>query len=300
MRRSLNFIIVIILLVFVGSNSPAEMGQWWSEEGVEPFALTADSPIYSSFPGGLVIDWQRKVAISTGRAALTGPMTVENREQLKKIAENDALERLAALIGLVRFDGFTRLSDITDQALTLQNNIPKLIKKSNRITHEKVRENSGILEITVEFNLNGKSGLSGTLFPSYLTTLPPPPSSENYSSSTGEGCTGLIIDASNLGIEGGLAPNIVSEDGTNIYSLKKGLDKSKLIIKGFVDYALSGSHSTNEVSRAGENPLTISAKSKLKSPYNCDIVISDEDAAKVVDADRSSGFLKKLNVVILL
>ena len=277
------------------------MGEWWEEEGVPPITNTSDSSILTSYPGGLVIDWQRKVAISTGRAAISGPMTVQNRENIKKLALNQALDQLSDMIGLLRIDSFTRLADLIDKDFALRDDISGLIRKSYRIVHEKVLKNEGILETTVEFDLAGKKGLSGTLFPDLLQTLPSPtPSASKEISANEEIYTGLIIDASGLGIEGGLAPKIVTPDGKEIYCLRRDTDRSALINSGFIDYSPASSDASEEVGRAGENPLMITAEKKVKGAYNCDIVIASDDAEKIADADRKFGFLNKTKVVILL
>lgn len=294
-------LISTLFLAFFSCVSAAEIGQWWSELGAPPLNSTEDSPLISSYPDGLTIDWQRKTVMTAGRAAITGPMTVENRGKIKKLAENQALENLIDSIGMVRIDGFTRLSDLYSKNLTLSDDIAKLIRKTYRVVYEKVYRNENILEITVEFDLAGKGGLSGTLMPKLLAGLPSPSSSPSPSPTPSpESFTGLVIDASGLGVEGGLSPKIYSKDGREIFSLPRNTDKSALINYGVADYAPVLDSSSREAARAGENPLSVTAVSKLKSPYNCDIVISSEDADKVIKADASSNFLRRLKVVILL
>lgn len=304
------FVILIAFIAIPLSGSYAEVGMWWGEEGEFPFIETADSPIFTSYPGGLVIDWQRKVAIVSGRSSVSGPMTLENRSKILKSAVDQAFNKLANTIGLIRVDGFTRLSDLMDNDFALRGKVLDLIRKSYRIVREKVYKTEGMLEVTIEFDLAGKKGLSGTLFPAYLgklfasslpdrqagpTPLPAPPSQI-----TSEAYSGLIVDASDLGIEGGLAPRILSEDGSEIFSIRKGVDKSALITSGCVDYALASTQTSEEVFRAGDSPLIIPALKKLKSTYDCDIVIASSEAENIRQADKSGGFLRKLKVVILL
>jgi hypothetical protein len=300
LKKIVIFIGICIAILLCGL-SFAQVGSWWEEEGALPFAENTDSPLLTSYPGGLIVDWQRKVAISTGRAAVSGPMTLQNREKIKKLAEKQALNNLIENFGKVRFDGFSRLSDIVKDKFALKGSLTNLINKTYRIVHEKVHNDEGVLEVSIAFNLSGKAGLSGTLFPSYLSELPsPPPPPDEPVNGSPEAYSGLIIDASELGVEGGLSPTVYSEDGIKVYSLRRDIDKGALITDGYVDYVSIANHSKEDVSRAGENPLIISAKRKLKSPYNCDIVVSREDARTILEADSASNFLRKLKVVILL
>jgi len=302
MRNKITVLITLcVIFLLFGSVFAEEIGEWWKEEGEAPFTITSDSPLLSSYPGGLVVDWGRKAAIMTGSSAVSGPMTVENREKIRKLAENRALDGLITSIGLVRVNSFTKLSDLLDNKYGLRASISDLIRKTHRIVHEKVYKDAGVFEITIEFDLSSKRGLSGTLISVLLSDLESPtPSVPKAFAETSEAYTGLIVDASGLGIEGGLCPTIVSDDGREIYSLKRDIDKSAFITDGFSDYVLAESQSSEEVSRAGSNPLLIGAKNKLKGPYDCDIVIPSSEAEKMIEADRSSGFLKKLKVVILL
>lgn len=300
MKKALISVLIFVVLGAFAALFAAEIGEWWAKEGEPPYQDGADSPLLASYPGGLVVDWGRKVAIIKGRVGLNGPLSVENREKLKQTALYDAVDSLLLTLGLVRYDGFTRIADLYDRYLSLQSDMNKLVKKTYRTVCEKVYEKENMLEITFEFDLVGKKGLSGLIFPIVLGDAPSPISYEGSSAPSPEIFSGLIVDASNLGVEGGLSPNIYDEKGNKVYSLTKGINKSALILGGLQDYAISTFATQEEVARAGANPLCITAKSRLKSPFGCDIVISNVDAEKIRAADAASGFIKDLKVVILL
>lgn len=299
MKKHLQIAILLALMMFTIGTVFAEVDEWWTEIGASPIPQNADSPLIKAFPSGLIVDWQRKVAVTTGRSAISGPMTVENREKIRRSAESQALKTLIDSIGLVRIDGFTKLSDLFDNNAALKSDVATLIKKTYRIVHEKVYKDEGVLEIAIEFYLAGKAGLGGTVFPRLLSELPSAPS-PTPSTSTNEGYTGLIIDASGLGVEGGLCPKIYSEDGREISSLTREKNRSTLITSGMVDYGPATAFTSNETARAGENPLNIIASKRMKSPYGCDIVIASSEAEEMIKANRSGNFLKDLRVVILL
>jgi len=279
----------------------AEVDEWWTEVGSSPIDPASDSPLIVTYPSGLTIDWQSKVAITTGSSAITGPMTIENRDKISGLAEENALKTMINAIGTLRVDGFTTLSDLFSNDPVLQDDVDSLIKKAHRIIHEKVLKEEAVLEVTIEMPLTGKAGLGGTVFPKLLPKLPSssptPPASPEISS---QNYTGLVIDASGLGITGGLSPKIYSEDGTEIFALSRNKDKSILITSGMADYALVTSMGSELVQRAGDNPLNVTATKRMKSPYGCDIVISSFEAEKILKADKASNILKELKAVILL
>ena len=102
--------------------------------------------------------------------------------------------------------------------------------------------------------------------------------------------TGLIIDCRGLNLSKAIAPAIKSVDGTEIYAYKN-LGYQAAVDNGMVEYS-----STLETSRAGSSPLIIKA---TKISGACDVVVSAQDADKILSANKSAKFLNNCLVVLV-
>lgn len=116
----------------------------------------------------------------------------------------------------------------------------------------------------------------------------------------GSGYTGLVIDARGSGLVRTFCPVIYDTNGRSIYGVHN-VDKDYAISHGIVEYA--GDAGTLQVvelgaSRAGGNPLIIKIVSLRERATNkCDVVISAEDADKILIENQRSGMLMKYAVV---
>ena len=88
-----------------------------------------------------------------------------------------------------------------------------------------------------------------------------------------------------------MLPKIESISGEKIYAFEQ-VSRQTVVSRGMVTYADSMESGVN---RAGSNPLKITAN----MVNNCDIVISDEDADKILLANQATNFLKNCLVVIV-
>lgn len=112
--------------------------------------------------------------------------------------------------------------------------------------------------------------------------------------------TGIIIDAKNSALVRTYCPAIFDTNGRAIYGVHN-VDKDYAISKGVVEYA-EGSEQWNNVglgnSRAGRNPLTIKiVKLRERCANQCDVVISVEDADKILIENQRSHILDNYAVV---
>jgi Protein of unknown function, DUF400. len=109
--------------------------------------------------------------------------------------------------------------------------------------------------------------------------------------------TGVVIDARGLGAESTFSPRIYDESGRIVYG-NLYIDPDLAIKQGMVDYAPFETlvqEAEQGRSRAGNYPIIVKAVS-LKD-NNCNVVISNSDAEKILLANQSNGFLRKLAVV---
>ena len=114
------------------------------------------------------------------------------------------------------------------------------------------------------------------------------------------GYTGVIVDASGLGLEATFSPAILDTNGRVVYGIANA-DKNVVIIKGMVDYASAVEEATVG-SRAGDNPLVVKAvevKGGKNSINKVNVVVSVEDADRILLANEKSGMLDNLAVVFV-
>lgn len=114
------------------------------------------------------------------------------------------------------------------------------------------------------------------------------------------GYTGVIVDASGLGLEATFSPAILDTNGRVVYGIAN-VDKNVVISKGMVDYASAVEEATVG-SRAGDNPLVVKAvevKGGKNSINKVNVVVSVEDADRILLANEKSGMLDNLAVVFV-
>lgn len=108
--------------------------------------------------------------------------------------------------------------------------------------------------------------------------------------------TAVIVDCRGLGIQAVMSPKIYDTRGREVYGTLH-VDIDYAIETGIVGYprnvreALTGK-------RAGERPLIVRAI-QAKDQYKIDVVISTEDAKRILTANERDNFLEKCRVILL-
>lgn len=115
--------------------------------------------------------------------------------------------------------------------------------------------------------------------------------------STDEPYTSVIFDTTGYQLDRCMSPKIRRIDGSEVWGTMK-VDQNILIERGIASYATS-MDSALDNSRCGKNPLVIRAIGRAGGRFNSDPVISDEDAQVLLSENKKSGFLDKLNVIII-
>ena len=108
--------------------------------------------------------------------------------------------------------------------------------------------------------------------------------------------TSVIVDCRGLGIQAVMSPKIYDTRGREVYGTLH-VDIDYAIETGIVGYprnvreALTGK-------RAGERPLIVRAL-RAKDQFKIDVVISSEDARRILAANERSNFLEQCRVILL-
>ncbi len=109
--------------------------------------------------------------------------------------------------------------------------------------------------------------------------------------------TGLIVDARGTGAKPAMVPLLVDESGKEVYG-SVFVSREYAVQQGVCMYASALAH-PEQRARVGQNPLVVKGLRTFVD-RNCDIVISNTDAAKLMDVSANLGFLKQCRVMIIL
>ncbi|TGJ98546.1 hypothetical protein EHQ53_02145 [Leptospira langatensis] len=142
--------------------------------------------------------------------------------------------------------------------------------------------------------LKGKKGI--------LTHITLPYASEQFPESypiqnPADAYTGLIVDARHLNVEPALFSEIRDEDGIGIYS-PFFVKKSSIVNYGYIRYFSKPKEAMRE-EVAGVKPLFTTALG-MSGKLGADLVISNEDAEKILASPKSREALLKGRVIVLL
>lgn len=103
-------------------------------------------------------------------------------------------------------------------------------------------------------------------------------------------CTGIVIDCRGLNLSTAVTPTIKSVGGRDIYAYKN-LGYQVAVGQGMVEYS-----SDLNSPRAGSSPMVIKA---VRISGACDVVVSDEDADRILKANESTNVLGNCAVVLV-
>jgi len=116
-----------------------------------------------------------------------------------------------------------------------------------------------------------------------------------------DACTCLIVDGTGYKLDKCMSPKVVRSDGTVIWgTFAKLTDEQYDIIQdsGMVAYAATVEEAKTNA-RAGLRPLVVKALSSRGTRVQSDLVVSDEDAVKILSEDARGAFLAKFRVIFV-
>ncbi len=242
------------------------------------------------------IDWNKNVITVTGMGVpAQGTHAAQARITARRAAMVDAYRQLAEIVEGVNIDAETTVVQ------AMANDIVKAkvqgVIKGAQIIEENVTSDGGY-EVVMQMPLFGAGGLAEAVIerPERIEPFPPPkPSpSTTVTITVRGGYTGLIIDCRGLRkhINPVMSPVIKNADDEKIYGYKN-IDPDFVNEYGMVSYAKS----MNEASRAGSNPLIVTAIDL--ADHNANPVVSVEDANLILSENQVSHFLDDTAVVFL-
>ena len=116
-----------------------------------------------------------------------------------------------------------------------------------------------------------------------------PPSTQIY--------TGLIVDASGLGVQPAMAPKILNEDGKEVYGTGF-VSREYAVQMGVAGYSKDIEKAKLD-ERVTDNPFVIKGL-KVSGTNKTDIIISNADAANLHSVSENLAFMQKCRVIIIV
>jgi hypothetical protein len=254
------------------------------------------------------IDYGNRTIQATGIGFI--PSNVINAGQARRsamrIAKQDALRQLIEIVNGVNVTSETTISGaMFDDVIKTQ--VQGAIRGARRVGQPTYLSDTSV-EVIYEVSMNDISRVllpmaekAPTLNYNDVNTSAPSSgtasSSEATSSQTSGGVTGIIIDATGLGLRPAMSPRILNQDGSVLYGPGQ-YSRDYAASNGVVGYAKSLDQAKGD-SRVQGNPLVLRASSASGSS-SADVIISNTDSGALSTADASAGLLKNCRVMFVL
>lgn len=225
----------------------------------------------------------------------------------RRAAIVDAQRRLVEIIKGVQIDADTLMQDLIIQSDTVKTRVSAAITGAQIVDEGTNADGSYYVRMRVP--LYGASQSLAAALPELgqngAPLVPPEASPSQFSQEDIRAVrsmryTGVIIDASGLGLAPTFSPVLYDTDGRAVYGVKN-VSSDVAIARGMVGYSDTLDDAAGG-GRAGDNPLIVRAESvrggkNSANPVNA--VISVEDADRILLANQSEEFLPQGAVVFV-
>ena len=222
----------------------------------------------------------------------------------RRAAVVEAQRNLLETVKDVAIDSETNVEMSMTLNDTIHSEISGVIRGARVIDEEYIPED-GIYRVTMSVPMYGVGSLGQVVFDNVIgnnqkVPVPAPSPAYNPSTQLNGNYTGLVIRARGAGLVRTFCPAIYDTSGSAIYGVYN-VDKKYAIDYGVVGYA-QGPQGWDKVrmgtSRAGSNPLVVDIiEVRQRVANKCDVVISVEDADRILAENRYSHFLDNYAVM---
>jgi len=261
-----------------------------------PAMVWAQDEVVQQFNNGS-INWSsgRVTAVGIGAPPAQPTNMAQARAMARRAAITVARRNLLEITQGVQVDSMTLVKDFVVKSDIVRTSVQGVVRNAQVV--DTAYMSDGSVEVTIVMDMGGE-------FASVI--LPPPPvMPEGYPGPmppTGaempeQVFTGLVIDARGLGTRPAMAPKVLDENGQELYGSAM-VDREYAVKQGMVGYA-KDLNAAQGNSRVTDRPITVKAL-RTSGPAKCDVVISNNDAAKLTAAAENLSFLQKCRVMVVL
>ena len=254
------------------------------------------------------INWSKGDVTAIGVGYPPEEMGMRGNSIARRAAMVDAQRNLLEITKGVQIDAETTVENLTVSSDVVNSKVQGLLKGAQ--IFEEGNLDDGGYYVKMRIALYGSTNsLASVAMAEYAKDIQPQEFAEVEDTELSKkevkqvkkaGYTGVIVDASGLGLEATFSPAILDTNGRVVYGIAN-VDKDVVINKGMVDYANVVEDATVG-SRAGNNPLVVKAvevKGGKNSINKVNVVVSVEDADRILLANEKSGMLDNLAVVFV-
>jgi hypothetical protein len=240
------------------------------------------------------IDWANGVAEAVGLACPRKNQSnpAQGRALAKREAENFAKENLLNLIKEMRIDSENSVGHYMDRPNFPATDLSALLRRAE-VVERSFLEN-GCVKTVVAISVAGS--FAELILPKSILTIStiqhPPQESRKE-----EGFSGLVVDCRGLAVKPAMVPVILDEDGNVIYG-SAYISREHAVRTGVASYLKDLAAAQNNT-RVAPRGLTVKAI-KVPKGKDSDVVISNDDGAKITRNPTNLGFLQKGRVLIVL
>ena len=207
---------------------------------------------------------------------------------MRRIARMDAYRYLAEEVDNLYVTSVSTVRNMRDLYDQINARVEALLRGIRPISE--TRERDGSFHAIVRLPLYGanQSLASAVLDENVVVEDFPKPKFTNLRSEITY--TGLVVDCRGKNLSTAITPTIKSVGGTEIYAYRN-VGYQNAVERGMVEYSANLNSA-----RAGNSPLVVTAVSISGA---CDVIVSDEDADKILAANQSSNILANCAVVFV-
>jgi hypothetical protein len=266
--------------------------------------------LYPSFSGAEIyveklatgrIDWSNGVVEASGVGVPPGK--IENQAQARTLATQQArllaARNILKTLKMLRIDSDHLAKDMVLKHDSFNDQLKNLVYRA-AATETFFLEQSKV-KTTITVVIRGK--LADMLLPGSIREIEhikgemPDKKADSPKPLEKKAFTGLVIDCRGLKVIPALVPRLMDEEGDEIYG-PAVVTRKDALRKGMAGYEKKIDDALRDP-RIGTNPLKVTAvRASGRNP--CDIVISNADAARILEAPANLGFLRSAGVIIVL
>ena len=219
----------------------------------------------------------------------------------RRAAIVDAQRNLAEQVNGVQVDAETTVENFVINSDIVKTKVSALIKGA--IVVEEHAMPDGSYRVVMSMPLYGAQGLAAAVMPAIrdmTPPVPPPPEITTQIRTNGTAYTGVIVDASGMGLKPSFSPVIYDTSGRAIYGVSN-INYDQAIERGMVGYAGS-LYDAQTLPRIGGSPIVVKAvqvRGGNNSANPVNVVVSVEDGDRILAANQQSPMLANGAVVFV-